>query len=335
MAESLIEDIKNDVLDHSIPLASALRKALVLAKKLKSEELERWVKAELEGYGQEKLPDYRVYAAHARCTVTNGVRTNQNFPIPGPLGNDQIERIVRTIHFRQSIAALSEICSAGSGKTDSMKFMLPEIVKTYITDNSNNDYQCIDAWQVVTVPALAGIIDMVRTRLLEFALKLEESYPDVQDIAAIGRDKRTISQIFNGCIMKAEKVQYFTDIKSSVIATDDAKVSNTTITYREGQSIAAALDEFKAHVSDVAAESRDEVNRSIDLLITALDDFTIPKSRLVQAVEMIAASGPWMKEKLTQLGAAAVLSGAERVGEATVKGAIAFCCGNSGQSPAE
>jgi len=63
----LIEDIRTHILDPKFPLTSILRETLVLARKLRSEELTKWVNSELEGYkgSKEELPNYRKYKAYS------------------------------------------------------------------------------------------------------------------------------------------------------------------------------------------------------------------------------------------------------------------------------
>lgn len=58
---SLLEEIRADVVNASMPLPSVLRKAKILAYKLRSDDLKRWVEQELGGYDcdSEQLPIYR------------------------------------------------------------------------------------------------------------------------------------------------------------------------------------------------------------------------------------------------------------------------------------
>ena len=57
---SLLNQIQDDLTSPSSNLSDILRRAKVLASKLKSSELRTWVKLESEGYeSSEDLPDYR------------------------------------------------------------------------------------------------------------------------------------------------------------------------------------------------------------------------------------------------------------------------------------
>jgi hypothetical protein len=58
---SLVKQLQKDTLDNSIKISDILRKALLIAKKLKIEEFEQLVSKELKGYeAGDKIPDYRL-----------------------------------------------------------------------------------------------------------------------------------------------------------------------------------------------------------------------------------------------------------------------------------
>ena len=62
--DALLRDMKQRLLDDSIPISSILRMALVLSYETKDLKLREWVNSELDGYGEnDEVPDYR----HGRC----------------------------------------------------------------------------------------------------------------------------------------------------------------------------------------------------------------------------------------------------------------------------
>ena len=57
---SLLDDIRNDLIDVSARLPDTLRKALVLAHMVHSPDLQRWAESELDGYSiGDNIPTYR------------------------------------------------------------------------------------------------------------------------------------------------------------------------------------------------------------------------------------------------------------------------------------
>lgn len=57
---SVILDLQKEALDKDISVNDLLRKAYVVARKLKIDEFEKWTQLELNGYKElEDIPDYR------------------------------------------------------------------------------------------------------------------------------------------------------------------------------------------------------------------------------------------------------------------------------------
>ena len=57
---SIVIELQKKALDGDIPLSDLLRKALVVARKLKIKEFDDWISKELEGYSDNsEIPDYR------------------------------------------------------------------------------------------------------------------------------------------------------------------------------------------------------------------------------------------------------------------------------------
>ena len=57
---SIVIELQKEALDGDIPLSDLLRKALVVARKLKVKEFDIWVSKELEGYSDNsEIPNYR------------------------------------------------------------------------------------------------------------------------------------------------------------------------------------------------------------------------------------------------------------------------------------
>ena len=55
---SLVFELQRDALNRNASVSDLLRKALVVSKKLKISEFEKWVTNELNGYSED-IPDYR------------------------------------------------------------------------------------------------------------------------------------------------------------------------------------------------------------------------------------------------------------------------------------
>ena len=92
---SLIEDIRTHTLDPKFPLTSILREAMVLARKLRSNELAAWVKAELEGYRNDaEMPYYRRFNAQSVGSGMTRFYRYDNIPIPTYVLPDDMRKYV-------------------------------------------------------------------------------------------------------------------------------------------------------------------------------------------------------------------------------------------------
>jgi hypothetical protein len=100
-------------------------------------------------------------------------------------------------YMRQPISAIAAMAAAKS------QFQAPwpqELAVKFGAKGYTEGWQCIGAWQVISSSALTGVVESVRNRVLEFALKIEDAAPDAGEVPAgapapIPQDK--ITQIFN------------------------------------------------------------------------------------------------------------------------------------------
>ena len=66
---SVAQEIITEAADHTVPLTTLLRKFLILASRLKNEDMKNWVLGELNGFpkgSKEDLPPHRVFGITAK-----------------------------------------------------------------------------------------------------------------------------------------------------------------------------------------------------------------------------------------------------------------------------
>src|SRR5579859_5434434 len=85
--DSLLTELKRDILDSSVPLSNALRKALGLARQLKASEIEKWINLELGGYQfpekEAVVAPYRNYKGELIANTIMGRITLPDMPGAG------------------------------------------------------------------------------------------------------------------------------------------------------------------------------------------------------------------------------------------------------------
>jgi AbiTii len=170
--DTLIEQIERDALDDSVPVATALRKCVVLGGRSGSEQLRDWATRELKGYqGDDDLPAYRVVAAPLRVDGVAGNYhvTRQAFP-PSALPDFARDKIKDEVELRDGVGSIEALL-----QMDEIKLSPPmasDLVR-YMNAHNQQAYQHIESlyWQV-SHAAIRGLLDQVRTSLTQLVAEL-------------------------------------------------------------------------------------------------------------------------------------------------------------------
>jgi|GEM_PF-1375841 hypothetical protein len=200
---SLLRDIQDLASSSSkdIELSMLLRKCKILATRLNHPGFKSWVENELNGYNDvSSLPSYRVLKVISKghfSTWGNSILTN--IQIHTHVMKEKHEKYVKKAHIMQGIGSLENLLSK-----ESSIFQVPwdsKLLAIYANDFYNNMI-CIKAWQVISSSDIAGIIDTVKTKILDFALEIEAENPNAGDIEMNSNpiDQNKITQIFNTTI---------------------------------------------------------------------------------------------------------------------------------------
>jgi hypothetical protein len=157
---TIVEQIQHDALDQNVPVSGLLRRVKLAAAKLGLEKVEEWVDSELKGYDQ-TVPPYRIVKGSP--VVLN--------PYRGwlPLGGD-VESLSRRA-IGQSIASLEHLVR----KEDDGQLSLPFSDSVTKALNDQNDSPWATYALFVDRSQIVGILDKVRTLVLEWAIELERA----------------------------------------------------------------------------------------------------------------------------------------------------------------
>jgi AbiTii len=185
-----LQDIIDGASGDAVPVATLLRQVKVLSSRLKTGELDTWVGHELNGYPADAdLPAYRgPFRADVVGDFAGPFGSGmQNAPIP-PIGfPEELRDVLFKIEWRQSISELEELAKA----EDLLQSRWP--ADTIAATNAlkrrgkvalYGDMGLQQAWRVISPAHVRGVVDTVRTRVLELALALEQIAPDVGEATA-------------------------------------------------------------------------------------------------------------------------------------------------------
>ena len=178
----LFSEIQDDILSE-VSISTILRKANVLAYRLKSQELKEWVECELNGYKDPRdlpLPDYRLFKSAIYGDFRNMAWQYTNALIPLSVFPENIQEMISSIEIREGVKELESIQEKLNASTESKtyRFLLPAELIPYLHNTVYENMGCLSAWRMISSDQIAQVLDTIRNRLLNFILELSELYPD-------------------------------------------------------------------------------------------------------------------------------------------------------------
>lgn len=170
----LLDQIIEQVNDDAIGLASLLRKCLVLAAEIKSERLRIWATNELNGYGEvDDLPQYRMVQITARGFFVGPMRAQiNNQPLPSLVLDENHRWWATTAMLNEPVASYEAMVR--ETKDGAAQIPWPADMVAYYQTKFFSGYALNRAWQEIPIGMVIGIVDTVRTRLLQLALELRD-----------------------------------------------------------------------------------------------------------------------------------------------------------------
>lgn len=164
MANSVLE-LQKEVLSPNCDIVNVLRKAHLIAVKLKLSDFDQWIQYELNGYtDKESCPEYR----KVRGTLKYFNQYYGWYPIIIP--NNEIEKIICERKLSNSI---SKIVSLSDSSENDLLMMLPGAECAFLDEKCNAPIPLNYALQVPST-AVKDIEEKVKNTILEWTLKLEE-----------------------------------------------------------------------------------------------------------------------------------------------------------------
>jgi hypothetical protein len=163
---SIVLELQKDALNKDILVSDLLRKGLVIARKLKLQEFESWINNELNGYDKNvNIPEYR--------TVQGEVKALNPYRgyIPVIFETSEQEKIYSKRKCGQSVAELGSLIK-NQGKDQLLQMPFSADIQRSLTNGSGMDFPVT---LVLSSSRIVGILDSVRTIILNWTLKLEEN----------------------------------------------------------------------------------------------------------------------------------------------------------------
>ncbi len=202
----LIDEIERDALDSSVPISSALRKLVALGGQAGSKELRDWAGLELRGYYKTDvpLPEYRKAPATIRIdgVTFNSMITGQLIS-PSALPDPVNEHIDESVPLTGGVAEIEAMIESAKKRDGEIKLALPmgqDVVRLMNYEKQQrgeSDQVTAVYWSVSRVP-LEGVIDQIRTRLVELVAEMRAEMPDETDVPSAAVADNAVNVIVHG-----------------------------------------------------------------------------------------------------------------------------------------
>ncbi len=159
----IVIELQKEALNEQVSVESLLRKAFLVAKKLKLEDFEEWINQEQNGYNQQ-APDYR----NIRGEIKAWNPYNGWIPVVMPA---KVANFITNMPLGISISAISDTYNSSEGGVHlTVNATLTEFL------NNSSDYPFSTKYIFCTSKSeLYRIMSTVRNKILDWSLLLEEN----------------------------------------------------------------------------------------------------------------------------------------------------------------
>ena len=164
--DSIVLELQREALDRKCSVSDLLRRAMVVAQKLKLTEFEKWIGNELEGYNgaASEVPAYR--------RVLGQVKVNNPYRgwMPMTFEDPEEAELLSSRLCGQSVAELEHLLS-GKKTSSALLMSFPPDLERDLMKSMNP--VALKPFLQVSASSVFGILDAVRTSVLKWALRLE------------------------------------------------------------------------------------------------------------------------------------------------------------------
>lgn len=192
---TLLADIEAAAVDSTVPLPDLLRRCKVLAARLKHQEFASWIANELDGYGpDEPLPDYRrVKGGYLVGDYVGPFSTLKGHAIPLSEVSHDLREALQEHRILDSVGTLANLLSR-----DDVQLGRP-LPALHIKNRVPRflDMELLSVSQPLDRSDIAGILDTVRNRVLDFALAIENEEPSAGEAAPGERPRISEDRVTN------------------------------------------------------------------------------------------------------------------------------------------
>lgn len=281
---SIVLDLQQEVLKPDCDILNALRKAHLIASKLKLKEFYKWIMHELNGYSvkeQDEIPEYR--KVNGKLKAWNPYRgwTSVIFQ------DSEMQSLLCAKYLGNSISEILELYNNSDGP---VQMSYPVDIERKIDEMCSAPFATNYSLHIST-HVLKSIVDQVQNCLLEWTIKLEDKGILGEDMR-FSKDETDLAKNVPQTVNNYYGPVVNGDIQQSQIISGD----NNTITFSYEQ-VNELIHEVKKAVEE--SEMTGEVLETAEELITEVE--TKVKTKKKPAIIKAALNG--LKDFLIGAGA--------------------------------
>lgn len=313
-----MRDLKGLVADGDKSISTALRRTSIVAREIGYQPLVQWLAQELNGYSKDETPDYRRVAVPSLGTFSGAFQSKvDNQVLPLSHLPDEVAEALASESFCQPIGEL-EALTQDMTEDRVIKWPAEAVIlaRKFI---QMEGMVLVDAWRPVPRYKIAGIVDVVRNRLLDFLLELEQMNPeilvDTKD-AASELELSQVGQLFNVTIVggsadfSQQQEKYMTrdryEVGQAGSVGPNSKASDMTfqqVWQKAGSALdldllRSELEKLRSHSkSEASSAAQDRAVGEVAAAEEALSNKDGPR-----ALRHLAKAGKWMLANAEKLG---------------------------------
>ena len=290
---SIVLDLQKDVTSDNSDILNTLRKAHLIASKLKLVEFDQWISYELNGYSTpDYIPEYRTVRG-----VLKGLHPYHGW-IPVVIPDSELEKAICEKKINQPISELISLTDSSSN--NGLIMILPGEMQQYLDNLLDSPIPLQYALHLSTA-TVETIVEKVKNTLLEWTIKLEEEgilgenlrFSDVE-ITAAQTIPRTVNYYFGDVSVisgVADSVQFVSGDNNVSFDYDAAQAIAREV--RQCLKMEQLSQEDRETSKELLAELDDKINMKkkpgvIKSTLIGLKDFLINAGANVAAELIIA-----------------------------------------------
>ncbi len=303
---SLLREIQNELVSAKGDITNILRKCKILAARLGSEELARWVDWELNGYPSSQVtPGYRRLGARCYASFINIAWKIERQPVLWEVLPEPVRPMLQSIEFRDGIAKANAFGANGA------RIERPDVA-VRLQGKMYPEMTCFAAWLEISHSEVEQLLSAVRNRILDLVLKIEAENPEAGEAQLNSRPvpseklQQLVHNAFYGPVGSiAQSSEHFSQIASIGIPVQDLTklVRDMTEHLDELSLDVRQKQRAEAQIATLAAELRGDPDPTIvRQAASTLRNVTEGAIGSLLATALQPSVWHWIHQTLTSLG---------------------------------